>query len=99
MNICEACSIGKCIKKKVKKVSEGRCNEKGEHIYVNISSVKNPSLSGKVFWVLAVDDAMAYKWSYFIDTKDQLKNTILNLDMDLKNKGIRIKKIQLDNSG
>jgi len=82
---CDACNIGKSMKKKVNKVSEGKEKLKGGRLYIDISYVNQNSFGGRSYWIMAVDEATSYKWSFFVNTKDKLKYIILNLCMKLKN--------------
>ncbi len=73
---CEGCAMGKGQQKAVKKSTENRAKERYERLFVDISSLPDLSLKGSKFWVLLVDDATRYKWSYFIQTKDEILSIV-----------------------
>jgi hypothetical protein len=45
-----------------------------------------------------VDDCKDYCWSYFVKSKDQLKTKVFKLSEELKNKGICVKYLQLNDA-
>ena len=50
---------------------------KGERFYMEISSVKHRSIGGTKFWCLVVDDYTNMKWSFFLKTKNELKEKLI----------------------
>ncbi len=63
-----------------------------ERISIDISSPKPTSIGGKKHWLLAVDDYSDFSWSYFLKKKSELKDHIVGLIKELKNKhGISVK--------
>jgi hypothetical protein len=57
---CEQCAIAKARQKNVNKNWLGSSNLPGEHLYVDISSIKERSIGGAKFWALIVDDYTDY---------------------------------------
>ena len=52
------------------------------------------------FWLLIVDDATDYCWSYFLKTKKQLSQEVRNLIKEIKKRDNKdVKYIRLDNAG
>ncbi len=62
------CATGKGRQKAMKKFTENRASITMERIFVDVSSLPNLSLGGSRYWILVVDDATRYKWSYFVST-------------------------------
>ena len=64
---CPDCVKGKAKQANVPKgiPEEKRSRIPGERFFLDISSVKTRSLGGSKFWLLLVDDATGFKFSYF----------------------------------
>lgn len=98
--VCSRCAHGKMKQKDTNKYSQERATVKGERICFDISGVKKDSSGGAKFWLMAIDEATRYQWSYFLKTKKETKVKILELAMELKNKHeIVIKNFRCDNAG
>jgi hypothetical protein len=63
---CEDCALGKAKQKNVNKCNVDRSTTPGERLCIDISSIKSTSFGGKKFWLLVVDEATGYKWSFFL---------------------------------
>ena len=48
---------------------EKRSKIPGERLCFDVSSVKARSFGGAKFWLLVMDDATGYSWSYFLKQK------------------------------
>ncbi len=71
-----------------------------ERLFVDISSTQHTSYGKLKFWLLVVDDATDYCWSFFLKSKDKTAKTMTNLIKKLKDvDGKTIKIIQCDNAG
>jgi hypothetical protein len=81
---CEQCAIAKAQQKNVNKQCLGSSNLPGEHLYIDISSIKERSLGGAKFWALIVDDYSEYCWRFVMKNKSDLKTRIKTLLTDLK---------------
>ena len=58
------------------------------------------SFGGSKFWLLIIDDATDYCWSYFLRTKKQLSQKVRNLFKEMKSRYKKnVKCIRLDNAG
>jgi hypothetical protein len=64
-NFYKACSVGRARQKDVIKELKGGISIRGEHLYIDISSIKGTSFGGSKFWTLIIDDFSNYYWSYF----------------------------------
>ncbi len=67
---------------------------------MDISSMDNKSFGKKRFWLLVVDDATDYCWSFFLKEKSKTGKVLTDLIKRLKdNKNVTVKKICCDNAG
>ena len=71
MEDCIECSLGKIKKNAVPRISLNHSEEPGERISFDLSSSRYTSLGGKKHWILAIDQATKYKWSEFLQKKDE----------------------------
>jgi len=77
-----------------------RSNLRGERLFVDISSTENESFGKKRFWLLVVDDATDYCWSFFLKEKSETGKVLTDLIKRLKdNENVTVKKIRCDNAG
>ncbi len=63
----------------------------GERLYLDISLPNTASLSGKEHWLLTVENATGYVWSYFLKYKSNLKENVLGLIKELKSSNVAVK--------
>ena len=63
------------------------------------SSVKSLSYGGNKFWSLAVNDATGLPFSAFLARKSNVKDHIIPLIHELRDKGKTVKYIRCDNAG
>jgi hypothetical protein len=96
---CEQFAIAKARQKNVNKNWLGSSNLPGEHLYVNISSIKERSFGGAKFWSLLVDDYTDFCWSFVMKNKLDIKARIKTLLTDLKIANRIVKFIRCDNAG
>ena len=66
---CVDCAEAKAKQKSVSKTTETKSTTKGDHMYLDISSVKELSTGGAKYWALIVDEATDMCWSLFLQTK------------------------------
>ena len=64
--ICRNCARGKSKQAKLPRMSGSRSSMAGEQLCINICNVKTSSFGDLKYWLLAVDEAMDFCWSYFI---------------------------------
>jgi hypothetical protein len=65
----------------------------GEQIFIDISSIKQVSYGGAKFGILVQDEYTDYLWSFFLSTKSEQTEVLLNwiasfqkqYDMTIKN--------------
>ncbi len=63
---CKACNLGKAKQRNINKTTVEHTTVPGKRLYLDISSPNTASLSGKKYWLLIVNDATGYIWSYFL---------------------------------
>jgi hypothetical protein len=96
---CVDCALAKIHKSPISKESTPRSHTPGNRIFMDISYIKHPSSIGSQFWLLLVDDATDFAWSFFLKRKSDTTNKVLEfLDM-MKKEGHPVKIIRCDNSG
>ena len=102
---CEACARAKAKQKNIKKVvfDDGvrKIVKPGAKIGMDISYIKDTSYGGSKFWLLMIDYATDYCWSYFLKSKDETGDKLVSMVKQLKNE-YKIKdqiKIRCDNAG
>ena len=99
-DICEICALSKTRQKNTQKQTSVLSTYPGECLFIDISSIKQPSYGGSKFWCLIVDDFTGYCWNYFLKQKSDQVDLIVALIKDLKAKYNRqIKYICCDNAG
>jgi len=98
---CSACAEAKARQKNVPKVvaEDRKCNVIGERLHMDISSIKARSFGGAKYWLLVLDEATGYAFSFFLKRKSDTPSTILKLVQDLKSEGKHVKKIRCDGAG
>ena len=65
VNNCLSCSLEKVRQKNIPKKNEDKSRNPGEWMYLDISSMRKPSMGGRQHWVMLVDEATEYKKSFF----------------------------------
>ena len=69
VNNCLSCSLEKIRQENFPKKNEDKSNKPGERMYLDISSMRKPSMGGRQHWVMLVDAATKYKKSFFLKRK------------------------------
>jgi hypothetical protein len=96
---CVHCSLANISKASTSKETIPRCEVPGERIYIDISKFTHPSLTGSKFWLLVVDDATDYTWSFFLKKKSETTDKMLGFLKSMVNRGSPVHRIRCDNSG
>ena len=60
VNNCLSCSLEKIRQKNIPKKNEDKSKNHGERMYLDISSMRKPSMGGRQHWVMLVDEATKY---------------------------------------
>ena len=100
MSKCTDCVVSKAKQKKLSKTNRKKVKNKGDRVYLDISSSKAQSYGGAKFWVLMQDEYTDMCWSVFLKKKSDLKNALIPLIIKIKkDTGVDIKVIRCDNAG
>ena len=75
---CSDCAKAKAKQANVPKSipDEKRSTVPGERLFFDISSIKSKSFGGAKFWLLIVDDATGFAFSYFLKKKSETAGKI-----------------------
>ena len=69
-------------------------------MYLDISSMRKPSMGGRQLWAMSVDKTTIYKKSFFLKKKKEQVKPIIDWIRALKARhGIQVKIIRCDNAG
>ena len=100
VNNCLSCSLEKIRQKLIPRKNEDKSKNPGEMMYLDISSVRKPSMGGTKHWVMLVDEATKYKKSFFLKNKNEQVEPIIDWIKALKTRHeIQIKIIRGDDAG
>ena len=72
--------------KSIPKENERKSTVPGKCLCIDTSSIKSKSYDGNKFWSLAVDEATGMLFASFIAKKSQVKEHIIPLVCELRNK-------------
>ena len=98
VNNCLSCSLEKIRHKNIPKKNEDKSKNPGERMYLDISSMRKPSMGGRQHWVMLVDEATKYKKSFFLKKKNEQVEPIIDWIKALKVRHkIQVKIIRCDN--
>ena len=99
-NNCLRCSLEKINQKNIPKKNEDKNKNPGERMYLDISSMRKPSMGRRQHWVMLVDEATKYKKSFFLKKKNEQVEPIIDWIKSLKaGHEIQVKIIRRDNAG
>ena len=97
---CLSCSLEKVRQENIPRKNEDKSKNPGERMYLDISSMRKPSMGGREHWVILVDEATKYKKSFFLKKKNEQVEPITDWIKALKaRRNIQVKTIRCDNAG
>ena len=100
VNNCLSCSLEKIRQKNIPKKNDDKSENPGERMYLDMSSMRKPSMGGRQHWVILVDEATKYKKSFFLKKKNEQVEPIIDWIKALKARHkIQVKIIRCDNAG
>ena len=100
VNDCLSCSLEKIRQKNIPKKNKYKSKNPGERMYLDISSMRKPSMRGRQHWVMLVDEATRYKKSFFLKKKNEQVEPIIDWIKASKGRHkIQVKIIRCDNAG
>ena len=92
VNNCLSCSLEKTRQKNIPKKNEDKSKNPGERMYLDISSMRKPSMGGRQHWVMLK--------SFFLKKKNEQVEPIIDWIKALKARHkIQVKVIRCDNAG
>jgi len=96
---CKSCELAKAQQKNLSKEKVERCKNKGEWLFLDISSTEYVSYRKSKFWLLVMDNATDYCWSFFLKAKSETAEVMVNFIKKLKDtKNVTVKNIRCDNA-
>jgi hypothetical protein len=96
---CRDCNESNAKQKGVQKTTADRSTTPGERLFMDITSIKKKSIGGSKFWLLVVDDATNFTWSFFLKQKNHAAEAVIGLLLKLLGLGCNVKAIRCDNAG
>ena len=86
VNNCLSCSLEKTRQKNIPKKNGDKSEHPREMMYLDISSMRKPSMGGRQHWVMLVDEATKYKKSFFLKKKNEQVEPIIDFDKSFESK-------------
>ena len=102
MHPCEACAMGKAKQKKVpKRSTRVKATQPGERLYHDISTIMGSTDLGcpKSQWHVSMDEYSQFTKSTFYKHKNNFIEDFCKYITSLENRGLKVEKIRMDNSG
>ena len=96
---CLSCSLEKIRQKNIPKKNEDKSKNPGERMYLDVSSMRKPSMGGRQHWVMLVDEATKYKKSFFLKKNEQVEPIIDWIKALKARHKIQVKIFSCDNAG
>lgn len=99
--VCTHCAQAKARQANIPKEvpEEDKTEVPGERLHMDISSIKARSFGGAKYWLLIIDEATGFAFSYFLKRKNETAQIVVNLIKHLHTKGKTTKYIRCDNAG
>ena len=99
--VCSDCAQAKARQANVNKEvpDENKSNVPGERFHMDISSIKARSFGGAKYWLLVLDEATGFIFSFFLKKKSETAQRIVDLVKHLRTQGKITKFIRCDNAG
>ena len=100
VNNCQRCSSEKIRQNNIPRKNEDKSKNPGEMMYLDIVSMRKPSMGGRQHWVMFVDEATKYKKSFVLKKKNKQVESIIDWIKATKARHeIQVKIIRYDNAG
>jgi len=99
--VCTHCAEAKARQANIPKdvPEENKTEVPGERLHMDISSIKARSFGGAKYWLLVLDEATGFIFSFFLHRKKDTAQIIVDLIRHLRTKGKLTKFIRCDNAG
>ena len=100
VNDCLSWSLEKIRQNVIPKKNEDKSENPGERMYLDISSMRKPSMGGRQHSATLVDEAIKYKKSFFLKKKNEQVEPIIDWIKALKARHkAQVNTIRCDNAG
>ena len=101
LEVCSHCAQAKIRQANIPKEvpEEDKSDVPGERLHMDISSIKARSLGGAKYWLLVLDEATGFIFSYFLKQKSETASVIVGLVKHLQTLGKTTRFIRCDNAG
>ena len=97
---CDGCALGKIKKKDVAKAKIPNAPRNGDRLFLDISSIKYPSMGGARYLCLMMDDHSGFVLDTYLKQKSDLQEKGIEMIQIFENDfNIKVKKIRCDNAG
>ena len=96
---CEDCAKAKAKAKAINKVTEEKATSAGERLSIDISGPFAPTIRGASYWGKVVDEYSNYSWSFFMKSKSEFGQNVIDLIKNLKAQEYKVKFVRCDNAG
>ena len=97
---CDGCALGKMRKKNVTKEKVPNASRNGDRLFLDISSIKYPSMGGARYLCLMMDDHSGFVVGSYLKKKSELQEKGIDMIRKFENNfNIKVKKIRCDNAG
>ena len=73
-----SCSLENIQQKNIPKKDQDKSYMRGERMYLDISSMRKPSMGGRQCWAMLVDEAIKYKKSFFLKKRNEQVKPIID---------------------
>ena len=97
---CDGCALGKMKKKNVPKDKVPNAPRSGDRLFLDISSIKYPSMGGAKYLCLMMDDHSGFVTGSYLKKKSDLQEKGINMIQNFENDfDVKVKRIRCDNAG
>jgi hypothetical protein len=95
---CVQCSLANIHRNPINKEATTCSSLPGEQIFIDMSKLTHPTVANNKFWLIVVDDATDYTWSYFLQPKSDTTEKLLHFIHGMKERGTPVHRIRCDNA-
>jgi hypothetical protein len=93
------CSLANLHRNPINKDATPHSTLPGERIFIDISKLTQPSIKNSKFWLIVIDDATDFTWSYFLTKKSDTTSKLLHIITDMQNNNTPVRRIRCNNAG
>ncbi len=97
---CDGCALGKMRKKNIAKEKVPNAPRNGDCLFLDISSIKYPSMGGAKYLCLMMDDHSGFVVGSYLKKKSDLQEKGVEMIQKFENDfNLKVKRIRCDNAG